>query len=70
MKVSIKDLSVFMEIKNRGIELEVRDTHGYHLGDLILNKAGLIWCPGRTTRKNGIKRSWAQFIVWMKEEEK
>ena len=70
MNVSIKDLSVFMEIKNRGIELEVRDTHDYHLGDLILNKAGLIWCPGRTTRKNGIKRSWAQFIHWMKGEEK
>ena len=69
MKVSIKDLSVFMEIKNRGIEIEIRDNHGGHLGDLVLNKVGLIWCSGRTTRKNGIKRSWAQFIEWMKEEE-
>ena len=70
MKVSIKNLSIFLEIKNRGIELEIRDNHGGHLGDLVLNKVGLIWCSGRTTRKNGIKRSWAQFIEWMKGEEK
>ena len=70
MRVSIKDLSVIMEIKNRGIELEVRDGLGSHLGDLILSKAGLIWCTGRTTRKNGVKRSWSQFIDWMKGEEK
>jgi len=38
MKVSIKDLSVTMEIKNNGIELDVYDNSGKHLGDLVSNE--------------------------------
>jgi hypothetical protein len=62
MKVAIKKLSVEMPVKNKGIEIEVRDGSGEHLGDLIVNRAGLIWCKGRTRRENGIKVTWQRFI--------
>lgn len=70
MKVGIKKLAVEMDIKNKGVEVEVRDNDGTHLGDLILNKAGLIWCPGRTRRANGIRVSWRRFIDLVTAEEK
>lgn len=62
MKVSIKDFAVSMEIKNKGIELDVYSTDGRHLGDLVITKTGLIWCKGRTSPANGAKVSWAEFI--------
>ena len=58
---------VAMEIKNNGIELEVRDTpanNERHLGDLVVTKTKLIWCPGRTDPANGHKISWANFIQY------
>jgi len=65
MKVSIKDLSVAMELKNNGIELDVYSANGNdHLGDLIVTKSGLTWCKGRTKRANGVKKSWQEFIAW------
>jgi hypothetical protein len=39
MKVSIKDLSVNMELGNRGAEFDVYDAEGKHLGDLRISKA-------------------------------
>ena len=68
MKVSIKDLSVDMDIKNTGMELDVYDNDGNHLGDLIVTKTGLIWCNGRTKRPNGNKISWADFIKFANPE--
>ncbi len=65
MKVSIKDFGIGMEIKNTGIELEVRDPSGNQLGDLIVTKTRLIWCRGRTTRDHGQAISWAKFIAMM-----
>lgn len=62
MIVYVKDMSVNMEVKNRGIEFEVRDTDETFLGDCIVNKSGLIWCQGKTDRKNGKKVSWDEFI--------
>jgi hypothetical protein len=65
MKVSIKDLSVSMEVKNKGIELDVYDNQDSHLGDLIVTKSGLTWCKGRTRKENGDHASWSDFIAWM-----
>jgi len=49
MKVSIKDLSVNMDIKSKGIELDVYSADGKtHLGDLVVTMTGLTWCKGRT----------------------
>lgn len=68
MNVSIKDFSVSMEVKNKGIELDVYANTGQHLGDLIVSKSGLNWCKGKTTAANGSKLSWADFIKYMESE--
>ncbi len=65
MKVSVKDFAVNMDIKNKGIEFEVRDNNGGFRGDCFITKTSLIWCEGRTTRENGEKKSWNEFIDWM-----
>jgi hypothetical protein len=65
MKVSVKNLSVSMEIKNKGVELDVYDNNDNHLGDLIVTKTGLTWCKGKTTPANGKKIKWEDFIVKM-----
>ena len=63
MKVTIKDFNVDMEVKNNGIEFEVRHpSNGEHLGDLVITKTQLIWCPGRVPRNNGHKLTWAEAI--------
>lgn len=68
MKVSIKDLNVSMEIKNKGMELDVYDNQENHLGDLILTKSGLTWCKGRKRKENGVQVSWTEFIDWMESK--
>ena len=65
MQVKVKDFAVSMEIKNTGIELEVKDTSGNHLGDLVITKTKLIWCQGRTARENGKTITWTKFIEHM-----
>jgi hypothetical protein len=65
MNVSIKDLAVSMEIKNKGIELDVYDSDGNHLGDLVITKTKVIWCKGRTTPANGTAVGWPKFIELM-----
>jgi len=56
MNVSIKQFGISMEIKTKGMELEVKDSGGKQLGDLVITKTRLIWCPGKTTPRKG-KRS-------------
>lgn len=69
MNVSIKQFDVQMELKNKGIELEIRSSDGAtHLGDLIVTKSNVIWCKGRTKRENGVKVSLQKFIKWMSEQ--
>lgn len=66
LKVSIKELSVDMEIKNSGLEVDVYSPDGEtHHGDLVVTKSGLTWCKGKTTRAKGVKATWAEFIKWM-----
>jgi hypothetical protein len=65
MKVTVKDLSVDMEIKNTGVELDVYSPDGEtHHGDLVVTKTGLTWCKGKVGRTNGTKVSWDDFIAW------
>ena len=65
MQVTIKSLNVDVELKNRGIELEIRNPQGEFLGDLVVTKTHLIWCKGRTKRENGKTISWAAFQTYM-----
>jgi len=65
MDVSIKGLEVNMPLKNTGIELAVYDGDK-HIGDLFINKARIIWCPGKSTPESGgLPMSWKDFIkIW------
>jgi hypothetical protein len=65
MDVSIKSFDVEMKLKNSGIEFQVYDNKGYHQGDVILTKAKVIWCPGKTSRENGKHIKWEAFIEYM-----
>ena len=65
MQIGIKDFAVQMEVKNRGVEFEVKDTKGKHLGDLVITKTSVIWCKGRTGRARGKSLSWDRFIKMM-----
>jgi hypothetical protein len=68
MKVSVKDFAVTMELKNKGIELDVYDNEGKHLGDLVITKTRLIWCKGKTQPDNGIPITWNDFIDYMESD--
>lgn len=65
MNVSVKNFPVTMEIKTKGIELDVYDTDGTHLGDLVVTKSKLVWCQGRTTVRHGKPITWLKFIEFM-----
>ncbi len=64
MKVNIKSMKVEMEVKNTGVEFEVRTNKDEFLGDCFVTKTGLIWCQGKTKRENGVSISWEDFIDW------
>jgi hypothetical protein len=70
MKVSIKSFDVDMEVKNNGVEFEISDNDGNHLGDVVLTKKWVIWCEGRTRPENGIRLRWKEFIDLMKQADK
>jgi hypothetical protein len=65
MKVTVKSFDVEMELKNNGIELEIRDPSDNFLGDLVVTKTKLIWCKGRTSRANGKTLALNEFIKMM-----
>lgn len=59
MKVWIKSFDVEMQVKQNGIELEVRSADGEtQLGDCYATMTGLVWCKGKTTKPKGIKMEW------------
>ena len=68
MKVKIKAFNVDMDVKNNGVEFQVHSNDGEFLGDCYVTKSGMIWCRGKTTRANGVKVGWEEFINWMEEE--
>lgn len=70
MDVSIKNFDVDMKVKNKGIELDVYDNGGNHLGDLVVTKSKLIWCKGKTKRENGSEITWADFMKFMENKQK
>lgn len=65
MTVKIKDFKVDMEVKNAGMELEIRGSGDEFLGDLIVTKSGLTWCKGKTQKANGQKISWKEFTAFV-----
>lgn len=65
MKVHIKDFTIDMDVRNNGVEFEVRNNENTFLGDCYVTKKGLIWCNGRTKKENGVSVTWDEFIEWM-----
>jgi len=71
VKVNIKSFDVKMDVKNKGIEFEVRSADGKtQLGDCYLTKTELIWCPGKKDKKNGIGIKWDEFINLMSNKDR
>lgn len=71
MKVNIKEFNVQMDVKWKGVEFEVHNNEGKHLGDLVITKTNVIWCKGRARRsKGGKKIPWEKFIQKMEGNEK
>lgn len=68
MKVTIKSFDVAMELKNKGVELEIRDNDGKFLGDLVVTKTRLVWCKGKTSRDKGKKMPIKKFIEMMEDD--
>lgn len=60
MEVHIKSFNVDAQVKQRGLEFEVRSADGAtHLGDCFVTMTGIRWCEGRTTYENGVQLPWA-----------
>jgi hypothetical protein len=68
MNVSIKDFQVDMQLKNNGIELEVRTPGNEHLGDLCIGRGAIEWCKGKTARGNGVRKNWHELIAFFEED--
>lgn len=68
MKVGIKKFNVEMELKNSGIEFEVRNNENVFLGDLRISKATIEWCPGKTRTGNGKQKTWDELIEFFNAE--
>lgn len=63
MNVKIKNFDVDVDVKQKGIEFAVRTPDGRsQLGDCCLTMTGLIWCRGKTSKSNGVRVTWAEFI--------
>lgn len=70
MDIRIKKFDVTMSVKSKGIEFEVRSPDGdQHLGDCYLTMSGVIWCPGRTTKQNGVKITWEDLTTVLATED-
>ena len=54
--------------KGHAVLTGLRDTEGNQLGDLVITKTSLIWCPGKTTPQKGIRVTWKRFIHLMDAE--
>ncbi len=66
MQVLIKSFNVNMDVKSSGVEFEVRSPdRKQQLGDCYLTMTGLIWCKGKTEKKNGVKIKWDDFTTIM-----
>ncbi len=69
MQVWIKSLEVEMQVKQRGIELEVRGKDGKdQVGDCYATMTGIVWCKGKIKRENGVKITWEEFQLLCSSE--
>ena len=68
MKVSIKDFGLDLDVKTKGMMLDVRSPDGKKfLGDSKVTKTSLTWCKGKS--QSGPKVGWNEFIAWMESRD-
>ena len=53
------------ELKTAHHRYQIWDNDGELKGSLYINKANLIWCNGKTQKKNGRSITWEIFIEYM-----
>jgi hypothetical protein len=58
----VKDFSVEQELKNNGIEIGIWDGDK-QFGDIYVAKTGVVWCDGKTHRKNGTRLSFDELSL-------
>lgn len=64
MEVWIKSLKVDMQVRQQGIELEVRSKDGKErMGNCYATQEGLVWCKGKTKREHGVWVEWEEFMA-------
>lgn len=61
-KAFIKDFHVEQELKNNGVEIGVWEGER-QFGDIYVAKTGIIWCEGKTHRKNGSRISFKELSL-------
>ena len=70
MQVWIKSLEVDMQVKQKGIELEVRSADGGdQMGDFYATMTGVVWCKGKKKKENGVRVKWEELALICKSEE-
>ena len=68
MKVSISDLAVAMDIKTKGMTLDIYEHNGEdRRGSMIINSRGLTWCKGKVRKENGDRVTWDKLIELIEE---
>lgn len=69
MDVSIKKFDVEMALKTNGMELDIKQPGGgEHVGDVVINKTGIVWCRGKVTPQHGISKSWDELISLLESQ--
>ncbi len=64
MEVWIKSLEVDMQVKQQGVELEVRSKDGRErVGNCYATQAGLVWCKGKAKKEHGVWIGWEDFMA-------
>jgi hypothetical protein len=70
MKVSVRSIYADIELKQNGMELEIRSPDDdKRFGDCYVTMKELIWCKGKITRAKGVPVLWQDFmeICWSKD---
>jgi hypothetical protein len=62
MDVKIKNLDAEMQLKAKGMELDVKAPNGKVAGTLAVKKAGLVWTKGKA---KGVNISWVKFLAFV-----
>jgi len=64
VKVKVKNFIV----DKKGLEFDVANPKGSHIGDLYVDTKGLVWSKGKKSKATGVSVTWKEFIAWMESD--